>query len=47
MTAYLSSSINPLHFGARTSVARSFCVIRIAIFNYGCVQRVLRVGVTD
>ena len=48
MTAHLSSRINPLHFGARTSVARSFCVIYqdsdlivgvySARFASGCVQ---------
>ena len=47
MTAHLSSSINPLHFGARTSVARSFCVIRKAIELWVCTARVLRVGVSD
>ena len=46
LTAHLCSSINPLHFVVRMSVARLFCVIRTAT-NHGCVQRILQVGVSD
>ena len=47
MTAHLSSSINPLHFGARMSVARSFLCyqdsdlivgVYSTHFASGCVQ---------
>ena len=36
MTAHLSLSINPLHFGVRTSVVRSFCVIGKTIKLWVC-----------
>ena len=44
-TAHIDSSINPLHFVARTSVAR--LLLSGQRFVCGRVQRILRVGVSD